>query len=183
MNNIDDLELSLLGFLAEKPMHGYELHRKVSDLKGFGIVWHLKIGKLYAMLKKLHENQLITVENYQEGNRPVRNENRITDKVMEILREWIETPVSHGRDFRHHFLLKLFFSLKRDKEISLRLIHNQQIECEVWKKRFYQIISSSEANDMDSLSFQSFVNQYRLTHVKADLDWLSWSARKISEEK
>lgn len=183
MNNIDDLEISLLGFLSEKPMHGYELHQKVSDLKGFGIVWHLKIGKLYAMLNKLHENQLVDVENTQDGNRPVRNEYRLTDKGREILQQWIEGSVLHGRDIRHLFLMKLFFSLDEEREKTLRLIHNQQSECQSWQKRFESNLSSLKSDNDNSMSFQLLVNQYRLTQVKADLDWLSWIARKISEEK
>lgn len=183
MNNIGDLEISLLGFLAEKPMHGYELHRKVSDLKGFGIVWHVKMGKLYAMLNKLHENQMVAIKNTQDGNRPVRNEYRITTKGEETLNEWREKPVLHGRDFRHLFLLKILFSLGGEKEKTLGLIHNQQTECQSWKKRFESNLSSLEIDNEYSMSFQLFVNQYRLTQVKADLEWLSWIAKKISEEK
>lgn len=183
MNTIDDLDISLLGFLTEKPMHGYELHRKVTNLEGFGIIWHLKIGKLYAMLNKLHENQLVAVDNYQEGNRPVRNEYRITDKGKEILHDWIEKPVLHGRDFRHLFLLKLFFSLNNENEKSLRLINHQQSECVLWKEQFDRNLSSFENDNNKSTSFQMLVNQFRLTQVKADLDWLSWCAAKISEEK
>lgn len=182
MNNIGDLEISLLGFLDEKPMHGYELHRKVADLKGFGIVWQLKIGKLYAMLNKLHENQLVLVENYQEGNRPVRNEYLITKKGEKALIDWLERPVLHGRDFRHFFMLKLFFSLNRNKGNTLKLINIQQNECETWKKRFNRNLSSIANESNGSMSFQELVHKYRLAQVETDLDWLSWTARKISEE-
>ena len=183
MNNIGDLKISLLGFLAEKPMHGYELHQNVSDLEGFGIVWHIKIGKLYAMLNKLHENQMVAVKNTQEGNRPVRNEYRITAKGEETLNVWMEKPVLHGRDFRHLFLLKILFSLGGEKEKTLRLIHNQQTECQSWKKRFESNLSSLEIDKDNPMNFQLFVNQYRLSQVKADLDWLSWIDGKIGEEK
>ena len=62
MNNIGDLETSLLGFLLDKSRHGYELHRLVTDRRGFGGVWRLKIGNLYAMLNKLHEAELVSVK-------------------------------------------------------------------------------------------------------------------------
>jgi DNA-binding PadR family transcriptional regulator len=183
LNNISDLEISLLGFLTDKPMHGYELHRKVTNLEGFGIIWHLKIGKLYSMLNKLLENHLVEVENHQEGNRPVRNEYRITMKGEEVFQQWVVTPVLHGRDFRQHFLLKLYFSLYRDEERLLQLINDQQNECESWKKRFDRNLSSLENGNESQYSFQIFVNHYRLSQVKADLEWLSWTAKKICEEK
>jgi hypothetical protein len=79
--------------------------------------------------------------------------------------------------------MKLYFLLDEDGEKTLLLIHNQQSECQSWQKRFESNLTSLKSDSDKSMSFQLLVNQYRLTQVKADLDWLSWIAKKIGEEK
>ena len=35
MNNSDNIEVSILGFLYDQPKHGYDLHKNISDLSGY----------------------------------------------------------------------------------------------------------------------------------------------------
>lgn len=185
MNNIGDLEISLLGFLSEKPLHGYELHKKVTDLKGFGIVWRLKIGKLYAMLNKLQRFNLVSVVNYQEGNRPIRNEFSVTNEGKAVFWDWLKKPVFHGRDFRNYFLLKLYFSLLQNNVTAINLIDIQQKECMNWKNKLKMKESQkgSSENSDDTNDFHKLVIHYRLTQIEADIDWLDWSSQFLSEAK
>ena len=182
MNNLNDLDISLLGFLVEKPLHGYELHREVTDLKGFGIVWKLKIGKLYTMLNKLHSANLVTTTSYREGNRPIRNEYYITANGEKTFREWLKKPVQHGRDFRNSFLLKLFFSLKQSKLDALNLITAQQQECVKWQRHFSEKLINQKNAKESSTNFEEFVHRYRWTQVEAFLKWLDWISEKIIRE-
>ena len=179
MNNINGFEISLLGFLHEKPMHGYDLHRKVTDLKGFGGVWRLKIGKLYAMLNKLHDAGFVSVENTQSGNRPVRNEYFITKEGESVFHKWLISPVLHGREFRHHFFLKFYFALLHSRENALNLLAAQKTECQTWLSKFHPNIDRSIDN---SLFFSEFVTQYRLKQIKSDLEWLDWAEKTIIQE-
>lgn len=185
MKNPDDLEISLLGFLVEKPMHGYDLHRHVTDLKGFGIVWRLKIGKLYNMLGRLHAANLVDVENYQDGKRPVRNEYRITADGLTVLEGWLRRPVRHGRDFRSYFMLKLLFSLKKSKSAALQLIEIQKRECQAWHDHFAGKMPANSHSEGggEADAFSGLVRQYRRMQIDADLEWLAWSAQQIGEEK
>ena len=57
----------------------------------------------------------------------------ITLKGETLFIDWLQKPVLHGRDFRHYFLLKLFFALKKGSENALTLIDVQKNECEHWK--------------------------------------------------
>ena len=115
MNN-NNSDISLLGFLSINPMHGYELHKRVADLSGFGIVWNIKIGKLYAMLNRLEKDGYVRASIAKEGNRPARNEFSITSKGKKTFDAWSISPVNRGRDFRIIFLLKLYFSLMKGDE-------------------------------------------------------------------
>jgi PadR family transcriptional regulator, regulatory protein AphA len=44
------LEFILLGFLLEKPVHGYDLYRDISKINDLSEVWHIKQSQLYAPL-------------------------------------------------------------------------------------------------------------------------------------
>ena len=60
-------EHALLGFLHQQPTHGYEIHRRLSDSEGLGLVWHVKQNKLYALLAKLESKGYVTTAD--AGNR------------------------------------------------------------------------------------------------------------------
>jgi len=177
MNN-NDLDISLLGFLTIKPMHGYDLHKQVADLSGFGIVWNIKIGKLYAMLNRLEKDGFIQCTISKKGNRPTRNEFSITKKGGMTFEEWSITPVNRGRDFRIIFLLKLFFSLIKGVEQTNRLIDSQIKTCNSWVsyRKAEKIIKD---NFKIEEIFPDIVNAYRRIQIQGYLTWLSWCKESI----
>jgi DNA-binding PadR family transcriptional regulator len=180
MNNINDLNVSLLGFISLQPLHGYELHKMVADLNGFGIVWNIKIGKLYSMLNKLEKQGLIKSTYEKEGNRPVRNEFSATKKGLNIFHQWLETPVNHGRDFRMVFLLKLYFSMGKGIEFSNNLISSQIATCKKWLvERMDQNQEDHHFDDMNN--FQVIVKKYRQTQIEGFLTWLEWCNVSLKE--
>jgi PadR family transcriptional regulator AphA len=47
------IEHALLGFLSERPMHGYDIYQQISQPNGLGLVWRIKRSQLYALLARL----------------------------------------------------------------------------------------------------------------------------------
>ena len=45
------LELAVLGLLAEQPLHGYELKKRLSET--LGPLWGISFGSLYPALRRL----------------------------------------------------------------------------------------------------------------------------------
>ena len=43
-------EYAILGALMKRPMHGYDIHKRLSA--GLGAVWFVGMSNMYAMLKK-----------------------------------------------------------------------------------------------------------------------------------
>lgn len=177
MTNYLDLEIGLLGFLLEKQMHGYELYKKITDLSGIGIVWRVKTGMLYVMLKKLEDAGLITSEKKREGNRPQKNDLIITEKGIDEFFFWVGSPVKHGRDFRIKFLLKLYFSITMDKEKSFELIEKQENECRKWLERFNNRKTDNQK------SFNKIVNNYRTSQILNLIRWLAWCRGFLMEKE
>ena len=175
MNNKLDLETALLGFLIDNPMHGYELHKKISDLSGIGLVWKVKTGKLYAMLKKLEAQGLATTDTVKNGNRPAKTVFSATPKGEIIFIEWIKDPVKHGREFRIKFLLKLYFSIIQNEKTTENLIQKQIEETREWIKKAEEIQENGENE------FKKIVTTYRLFQMRNLIDWMEWCGKFVRE--
>lgn len=95
--------LNVLCLLRVKPMHPYELQRKIRE-------WHkdeyldLKRGSLYHAINRLHRDGLIEpVETSRAGRRPERTTYRLTDRgqaeVIAWLRQLLARPVREPNQF------------------------------------------------------------------------------------
>jgi len=60
------LELALLGFLAEEPLHGYELRRRVEAC--FGPLVRASWGSIYPALGRLEQRRLVAAERREGTN-------------------------------------------------------------------------------------------------------------------
>src|SRR5512136_2579633 len=87
------IELALLGFLQQGPLHGYQLHQKLNDPDGLGRVWHLKQARLYALLNRLEEDGYITGSLQQQETRPARRVFQMTERGFCAYHEWLSTTV------------------------------------------------------------------------------------------
>lgn len=72
----------LLWLISKKPIHGYELIKKIEEDGGFLIV---TASKLYPILKLLTNQGLITQKKESQGQR-VRKVYHITDKGRAVLK-------------------------------------------------------------------------------------------------
>ena len=51
------IELAILGLLKERPMHGYQLNRELSEQ--LGGLWRVSYGSLYPSLRRLERDGAI----------------------------------------------------------------------------------------------------------------------------
>ena len=61
------LELAVLGLLAEQPLHGYELKKRLSET--LGPLWGISFGSLYPALRRLERSGAIEATETQEPSR------------------------------------------------------------------------------------------------------------------
>ena len=59
------LELAILGALAEVPLHGYELKKRLADT--LGPLWGISFGSLYPALRRLERSGAIEATEAQES--------------------------------------------------------------------------------------------------------------------
>ncbi len=103
------VEWSLLGFLRQQPMHGYEIARRLSNPEGIGLVWRLKQSHVYALLAKMEARQYVAHTVQEEGARP-RKVYYVTERGTKAFLDWLGRPVAHAREMRLEFLAKLYFA-------------------------------------------------------------------------
>ncbi len=164
------IEWSLLGFLAERPMHGYEIHQRLAQAAELGLVWHLKQSRLYALLARLEERGYIDYRmEYQEA-RPPRKVYALTPAGQAALDTWLREPVEHGRDFRLEFLAKLYFIRREDEEALHALFQAQRHLCRQWLARQQMALDRWEPG-----TFEWLVYRFRLGQVQAIVEWLDVS--------
>jgi DNA-binding PadR family transcriptional regulator len=164
-------EYMLLGLLDQKPAHGYELFKRIADPEDVGMIWRVKMSNLYAQLNKLERDGMISGP-FQPGSvHPSRVEFTISKKGKDIYEQWLTTIVTHPRDLRPLFLLKLFFMQGRaDADALSAFIKRQLGECERWLAETQKNMQSIDpANELktDLLSYRHLV-------IRSQVDWLKW---------
>ena len=162
------VEHCLLGFLRERPMHGYEIHQRLADPAGLASVWRLKQSQLYAVLSRLEEEGYITARLQPQDTRPPRRVFRLTKTGREAFLVWVKNPVLHGRQIRLEFLVKLYFARQEGAGVAAQLIRRQQTTCRDWLAgQQAQADKIGQANPYEWL-----VCQFRLGQIEASLTWL-----------
>lgn len=118
-------EFALLGFLIEKPCHGYDLHQRLTT--ELGQVWHLSQSQAYAILKRLETHGDISTRIVEQEKLPARQMLHITVNGRKRFFEWLETDISAtARSIRLEFLTRLYFANLYRPEI-LPQIHQSQL--------------------------------------------------------
>lgn len=160
------MELALLGFLRQGPVHGYQLHQMVSDPDGLGPIWRLKQSQLYALLTKLEHDGLIRGKiEAQEPARPPRKMYHLSAKGSGAFQIWLQRPVTAHHLIRQEFMAKFFFACREGEDQARILVDAQRDACQYW-------LDSLSAEAVEPSSFQWYLRQYRIGQIKAELDWL-----------
>ncbi|MET7650551.1 MULTISPECIES: PadR family transcriptional regulator [unclassified Streptomyces] len=106
------LELAILGFLAEGPLPGHELRRRITDLTGYSRP--VSDGTLYPAINRLTKAGLIERRPAPEagGGRYVLN---LTDAGREDMLRRLREPAQYEiTDFSRWFVILAFLSLLPD---------------------------------------------------------------------
>jgi len=162
------MEYILLGFVAQGPIHGYDLYKKMGDQQGIGLIWRIKPSHLYALLDKLEKDGLLVSRTLPGDAFPARKEFQITELGRKNFEVWLTSPVRHGREMRQEFLAKLFFILNVNSGLKHNLIQEQISVCSEWIAKLKQ----ENLNQANQFSYALVIMKYRISQIQAMLDWL-----------
>lgn len=162
-------EYALLGFVYERPSHGYEIYQQLSDPCGLWQVWRMKQSQLYALLTKLEDEKYLVTTLQPQDARPPRKIYSLTATGRAAFEQWLTSPVTHGRQMRLEFLAKLYFAYRQGPAVVLPLIEQQTLTCQHWLTMLQEQNSGLVTGD----SFSYAVQQFRITQIDSFLTWLS----------
>lgn len=160
-------EHAILGLLStdDGSGHGYDLARNFSDGQPLAAVLRLEPGMLYHHLKKMEKAGWVTSAVVPQPSRPPRQVYRITESGREELDRWMREPVTHTREIRLEFLVKLYFARRFDPELEARLIAEQLAALEKIEAHL-----GSQADVADPFIRQ--VYDLRLAQTRAAIAWI-----------
>lgn len=167
---------ALLGLLAEKPMHGYELKSAFDEV--IGELWSLNIGQVYNTLNLLERDGHIVLQEYvEQESRPDRKVYSITEKGREELGRWLREPLEKPRRLKDDFYLKLIFGSRIGERDVRTLIWNQR---KAYLQVLYQLNEIKNELDPATDILTLLLVEGGIEHVEADLRWLDKCEERLS---
>ncbi|NJM42517.1 MAG: hypothetical protein HC853_18155 [Anaerolineae bacterium] len=171
-------EYALLGFLALRPAHGYDLYHQLStELQH---VWSVSMSQTYNILKRLERQGYIAGTVRALGNRPAQRRFRLTPSGVKRFQAWLDAPPRDSlRAVRTDFLTRLHFmaQLHPDRVVSLLDAQRQQAIIGIAR------IQAS----LDAVTAEQTANklglQLRVRQLNSLLQWLDDCDAQFRENK
>jgi DNA-binding PadR family transcriptional regulator len=170
---------ALLGLLAQRPRHGYELHAAFEAVVGGEQNWDVKPAQIYTTLARLEEGGLVKEDSVEQGAGPEKRIYAITSAGRAALAEWFGAGVEreHQRD---EFFVKLMLSLATGGASPRKVIQTQ-------RARLYQdlhaITTRRKQADPKTALARILLLDKTVMHLEADLRWLDMIEARLDEVK
>jgi len=171
---------AILGLLAQKPRHGYELRAAFEAVVGGDANWDVKPSQIYTTLERLEEAGLVErSSDLGEGDEPSRRVYAVTKSGHAALTEWFAQGVTpdHQRD---EFFVKLMTALVSGEGKLDRIIQTQRAHL------FQDLHAATSLRDSYNPRLemaQILLLDKAVMHLEADLRWLDIAEMRLEEVK
>ncbi|OZE95465.1 PadR family transcriptional regulator [Rhodococcoides fascians] len=163
------LELTILGFLSEGPLHGYELKRRVIQLTGYARP--VSDGTLYPAIKRMERDGLLE-RKAEPGAGPARYVLTITATGHNELLERLRNPApGEISDFSRFIVVLTFLSLLPETEDQHDVLRRRLEFLEQPASFFYEGERTLQAEDVADVYRQGILLIARETS-RAERAWL-----------
>ncbi|MEP7356766.1 MAG: helix-turn-helix transcriptional regulator, partial [Anaerolineales bacterium] len=168
---------ALLGLLAQRPRHGYDLHTAFEAMVGGEQNWDVKPAQVYSTLARLEQAGYVAQEAVQQEAGPEKHIFAITSAGRHELALWFQAgvPPEHQRD---EFYLKLMLGLATGEASPRRLVQLQRS----WLFRALHALTAARAklNPQTALA-QILLHDKGIMHLEADLRWLDMIEARLED--
>ena len=171
---------AILGLLAQKPRHGYELRAAFEAVVGGDANWAVKPAQIYTTLDRLEEAGLVErSSDLGEGDEPSRRVYAVTASGHAALAEWFarSAPPGHERD---EFFVKLMISLASGEADPQRVIQTQR---SYLYQELHDATTQREVYDPQTELAQILLLDKVVMHLEADLRWLDMTEQRLDDMK
>lgn len=163
------IELAILGALKERPMHGYELKKRLSAMLGH--FWQISFGSLYPALKRLENSDSIERAYTVKEKTRKRYVYRITDKGEKLFQKMVSEPgTSSEIADSDKFNLRMAFFRYMEPETRLWILERRRAYLKDKLDEMKRMGRSSKEKDSDAYRLGLFRHRIELT--ESDIAWL-----------
>ncbi|MBI3972248.1 MAG: helix-turn-helix transcriptional regulator [Chloroflexi bacterium] len=168
---------ALLGLLAQRPRHGYELHAAFVALAGGQELWDVKPAQVYTTLARLADAGLVTQEGVEKEGGPEKRIYAITSAGQEELTAWLNAgvPSEHQRDESY---IKLMLSLSLDMVDPYHVIRVQR---NALFRELHRITGQRQRADPRVELATILLLDKAVMHLEADLRWLDMVESRLED--
>jgi DNA-binding PadR family transcriptional regulator len=167
---------AVLGLLAQRSRHGYELHAAFEALMGGVQNWDVKPAQIYTTLARLEESGLVG-EEPAEGDGPDKRIYALTPAGHEALAEWFASGVEAELQ-RDEFYIKLMLCLATGEADPYRVIQAQRSSLYT---DLHAATQQRNAADPRMALAQILLLDKVIMHLEADLRWLDIVETRLDE--
>ncbi len=170
---------AVLGLLAQRPRHGYELRAAFEAVAGGEENWDVKPAQIYTTLTRMEKSGLVAEHSVEQDAGPEKRLYAITAAGHETLRDWFAegTVPEHQRD---EFFLKLMLALVSRTADPYQLIHIQRAYL---FRQLHAITAQRTRVDPGKELAKIFLLDKAAMHLEADLRWLDMTEARLDEIK
>jgi len=168
---------AVLGLLAQRPRHGYELRAAFQALVGGEANWDVKPAQIYTTLARLEQGGLVVEDSVEQDAGPEKRIYALTLPGREALQEWFASGIEpeHQHD---EFFLKLMISLVSGVADPYRLIQTQRAHL---FQELHDITEQRSQADPGRELAGILLLDKAIMHVEADLRWLDTIEGRLDE--
>ncbi len=168
---------ALLGLLAQKPRHGYELRSAFVAMLGGESNWDLKPAQVYTTLSRLAEAGLVKQQaTFQDGG-PEKTIYAITPAGQKELVKWFDSPAeaTHQHD---EVYLKLVLSLATGNADPYHVIQVQRASL---YRQLHDVTGQRAATNPEHDLAILLLHDQTIMHLEADLRWLDMVEARLDD--
>ena len=168
---------AILGLLAQRPRHGYELRAAFEALVGGEAIWDVKPAQIYTTLNRLEESGLVAETGSGQDAGPEKRIYGLTAQGRSELNDWFASGIE-GEHQRDEFFIKLMLSIDDEKADPYRVIQAQRSEL---YKELHELTNRRNAANPKKELARIFSLDKMIMHLEADLKWLDILDSRLDE--
>jgi DNA-binding PadR family transcriptional regulator len=170
---------AILGWLTVSPRSGYDLKKSTEDSLAF--FWSESYGQIYPTLKKMVDEELVTVQSEQEQGRPVKKIYSITTKGRSLFSDWLKLEPKPDK-FKSELLLKVFFGFNVDKEVIVKHLENKVTEFEELIQEYGMIskMINERCEKSSKSEYWTIPLDLGIRSTKVELEWAKDAINRIN---
>ena len=170
---------ALLGLLAQRPRHGYDLRAAFQAVMGGEENWDVKPAQIYTTLARLEKDGLVQEEAVDQSSGPEKRIYAITPAGRAELRSWLTSGVERYEQ-RDEFFLKLMLSLATGEADPGKVIRTQRAAL---YRELHAITTQRQQADPKKELARILLLDKAVMHLEADLRWLDMIEARLDEVK